>query len=235
MPNVLNFLPSTCGFRFNNHFPPGTPHRTISFMDKTITIGDASKGMCGGMVYAVRDFFEQGLPIPAMTKAPASGKLFDFICRRLYDSFNLPTGPLKYMRFMNPLLPDGESYLGRLGVSGRSRSWRMIAEEWPKIKKTIDDNRLSTIGLVQVKSANPMDLGQNHQVLVYGYDLNGDDLTLRIYDPNYACNDNVTISLNISDPGQAVTVSRHPAGSPLYFFFETNYCQCVPEEGLLEG
>jgi hypothetical protein len=201
-------------------------------MGKTITIGDASKGMCGGMVYAVRDFFEQGLPISSITSAPPSGKLFDFICRRLYDSFNLPTGPLKYYRIMNPLLPDGESYLGRLGLSGRSRSWKMIREEWPKIKMTIDNNKLSTIALVQVKSSNPMDLGENHQVLVYGYDLDGDNLTLRIYDPNFACNDNVTISLNISNPKQAVTVSRHPAGSPLYCFFETNYTQCVPEAGL---
>ena len=40
------------------------------------------------------------------------------------------------------------------------------------------------LGPVTVHSTNPLDLGMNHQVLAYGYELDGTALTLRVYDPN---------------------------------------------------
>lgn len=41
------------------------------------------------------------------------------------------------------------------------------------------------VGLVRVVSDDPRLLGHNHRVLAYGYDLEGSDLALQIYDPNW--------------------------------------------------
>ena len=35
---------------------------------------------------------------------------------------------------------------------------------------------------------------QSHQVVAYGYGLEGDALTFRIYDPNWPARDDVTVS-----------------------------------------
>ena len=74
----------------------------------SIPIGDASNGLCGGMAFAARDYFEAGRIPPNGTTAPGEGRLFDFLCERLFDSFDLPMGPARYLELMSPLLADGE-------------------------------------------------------------------------------------------------------------------------------
>ena len=44
------------------------------------------------MVFAVRDLFGLGRPIPPDTTAPGSGPLYEYIGQRLKDSFDLPGG-----------------------------------------------------------------------------------------------------------------------------------------------
>ena len=54
------FSPSASGFRFPNSFPH-VPVRHIGIPGVvSIPIGDASNGLCGGMVFAARDYFEAG-------------------------------------------------------------------------------------------------------------------------------------------------------------------------------
>ena len=192
-----------------------------------IPIGDASNGLCGGMVFAVRDYLEAGRPVPADSEAPSSGPLFDYLVRRLFDSFMLPTGPLRYLGLMNPALSDGESFLSRLGITPHGRAWRMVRQEWPRVRSDLDAGRLSPLGLVRVKSANPMDLGENHQVLAYGYDLTGTRLVLRLYDPNWPDRDDVRMSLDISDPNHPIAVTTVP-GSVVYSFFRVDYRRATP-------
>ena len=228
MPQVTNFLPSLSGFKFINAFPAGTPHYTIPVLGQSVTIGDAANGLCGGMVYAVRDYFENGMPIPSVQRSPTSGVLFDYIVKRLYDSFNLPFGPTKYIALMSPALPDHETWASQLGTTPHGRAWIMINEEWPKIKNDIDNNRLSCIALVQIKSNNILELGGNHQVLVYGYSFNGIMATLNIYDPNYPNDNGVTISLDIGNAGHTTLVQRSHGGTPIYCFFRTDYTRNSP-------
>ena len=46
---VPGFLPSTNGFHFANHFPPG-PTLKLGVLDpRWVGIGDAAAGLCGGM------------------------------------------------------------------------------------------------------------------------------------------------------------------------------------------
>jgi hypothetical protein len=83
---VSNFLPSTHGFHFGNAF--SGPDLTVSLPAiGTVDIGDASTGVCGGMVFAVRDFFEAKLPMLANSVPPQAGTpLFTYITGRLFDS-----------------------------------------------------------------------------------------------------------------------------------------------------
>jgi hypothetical protein len=192
-----------------------------------IPIGDAANGLCGGMVFTVRDYFEGGVPVPPDIQAPSSGPLFDYMVTRLFDSFNLPAGPLRYMELMNPTLPDHETVMSGLGLAPRGRAWHMIRIEWPTIQADLDAGYLSPMALVQVKSLDPFQLGKNHQVLAYGYDLNGDDLSIHIYDPNCPNRDNIRLSLNIGDPGHTTAVS-YTTGATIWCFFRPQYSFSSP-------
>jgi hypothetical protein len=224
---VPGFRPSTSGFRFSNSFP-NMPYFTINAGAVNVPIGDASNGMCGGMVYAVRDYFEAGyLAPPPNATPPASGPLFDYLSRRLFDSFSLPAGPGKYLHLMNPALPDHETDFSRLGLAPHGRAWVMIVEEWPRIKADLDQGRLSPLALIRIKDVNAFNMGKNHQVMAYGYSLNGNDLVIDVYDPNYPGNDYITISLNIGDPQHTTPVS-YSTGEEMYCFFRTDYTYAAP-------
>lgn len=224
---VPGFLPSTSGFRFRNSFPK-VPLRWIGIPGVVrMPIGDASNGLCGGMVFAVRDYFEEGRALPADADAPASGTLFDYLVDRLFDSFDLPTGPLRYLELMHPLLPDGETIWSRLGLAPHGRAWRTARTEWPAIRRDIDSGAPCPLGLVRVKSSDPLDLKEDHQVLAYGYDLDGRDLTLHVYDPNLPGRDDVTLSVDLrTDGGRAPMMT--PPGGPVFSVFRVRYSASVP-------
>ncbi len=223
---VPGFKPSVSGFRFTNSFAQ-VPYSGINVAGVNMSIGDASNGMCGGMVYAVRDYFEAGLTPSPNATAPSGGPLFNYLSRRLFDSFNLPGGLVKYLHLMNPDLPDHETWLSNAGLAPRGRAWVMIMEEWPKIKADLDQGRLSPLAMIRVKDRDPFKMGQNHQVLAYGYSLNNNNLVINVYDPNYPGNDNVTISLNIGNPQHTTDVS-YSNGGTVYCFFRTDYAHSDP-------
>jgi hypothetical protein len=240
---VAGFLPSVSGFHFSNRSFPHVPDLKIDVLGQQIGIGDAANGLCGGMAFATRDYFEAGIPIPPDTANPSSGPLFDYLVKRLFDTYNLllplpplppvpgtfftPTppfgpGPFTYMHLMHPGLPDHETDASNVGLAYRGRAWVAINEQWPKIKADIDGGRLSPIALVTVKTLNPMEMGNNHQVLVYGYDLDGTDLVIRIYDSNNPDDDEITLSLSIADP-QHTTPMTYSIGRQVWCFFRPDY------------
>jgi hypothetical protein len=223
---VPGFRPSTHGFAFSNSFP-SVPHFTIDIAGVQVPIGDASNGLCGGMVFAARDYHEFGLVRPTMTTPPSSGPLYNHFVSRLYDSFNLPGGPVKYLNLMNPDLPDHETWFSMTFGAPRGRAWITIVEEWPRIKADLDTGHLSPMALVLVKSHDPFMMGHNHQVLAWGYDLVGSDLTIHIYDPNSPSYDNATVSLNIGNP-TATTAMTYSGGSQLWAFFRPDYAPQRP-------
>jgi hypothetical protein len=102
----------------------------------------------------------------------------------------------------------------------------MIHQEWPKIKSEIDRDHLCTIGLILIKSWEPNDIGRNHQVLAYGYELNADRLKLMIYDPNTPGDDGAYLSVSLADPSQPSPVSYGNSEGRIRYalcFFKTNY------------
>ena len=80
---------------------------------------------------------------------------------------------------------------------------------------------------MKVKSLDPFDLGENHQVLAYGYDLIGDRLTLRIYDPNKPNRDDVTTALSVGDPLRPIPITCTPA-TTVFSFFRVSYSRRIP-------
>ena len=232
MVRVTGFAPATHGFHFANNFPQ-VPDYQINIAGANIAIGDASNGLCGGMAFAVRDLFEAGQLPPDWTDPPASGPLFNFLARRLMDSFELPVGPLRYYGLMSPALPDHETWASQAGLAPRGRAWVAIAEEWPKIRAGLDAGRLMPMALILVKSADPALMGHNHQVLAWGYDLDGTDLAIRVYDPNYPNDATGRVELSIANP-LATTQMRHctgapaAAGSEVFCFFTQSYGFAAP-------
>lgn len=227
MPQISNFLPSTSGLHFPNSFPNNVPLKTIALKDMQIPLGSAANGLCGGMVFAVRDYFEWNLRPPQDITPPALDMpLFNFLVDRLISSFDLPFGPLRYLELMDPRRPGQDSWLTRVPLIPRSRAAVMLKDEWPLIKEELDNGRLCSIGLIRVKSSNPLDLGRNHHVLAYGYELNGNDLVINLYDPNHPDRDDVTMSLNIASPSKPVIVTQFPPEPvSVYCFIRTRYAR----------
>jgi hypothetical protein len=228
MGAVEGFTPSTSGFGFPNSFPHVPVRRIGTPGLVSVPIGDASNGLCGGMVFAARDYFEAGRTPAPDTTPPSEGPLFDYLVDRLFDSFSLPWGPGRYLALMSPLLPDGETFWSRLGFGPHGRSWQMVRDEWPRIRADVDAGHPSPLGLITVKSSDPFDLKEDHQVLVFGYDLDGGAVTLHLYDPNQPGRDDITLRFETGDPTRPQTLAVTPGGPPVLAFFRVAYVHATP-------
>ena len=178
---VPGFLPSVNGLRFANRFPPGPTLRLGPIDPRVLGIGDASAGLCGGMSWLVRERFEAGLPVPTVTEPPANGSpLFRALVRRQVLSLDWLRTPLAFWW---------------MGAIADERAAELAHEvEWPRIRAEIDAGRLARVGLVRHTGLNPLHLTQSHQVLAYAYTMDGDAVTLRIYDPNLPGRDDVVVT-----------------------------------------
>jgi hypothetical protein len=225
---VPGFLPSIWGLRFTNHFPPG-PVLVLPLRGaRRLAIGDASNGLCGGMVFTVRDYFEAGQRPPDDDEPPGWGSpLFHYLVRRLFDSFRLPSGPVKYYTWMT--LPEHDTWYAR-GLLHRT-----FREEWPRLRAEIDRGRLAALGFIRHRSANPFRLGENHQVMAYGYTRSATgEVALRIYDPNHGPCDDLTMTF---DPSAAAGPGSicYSTGECVRGFFHTPFRRpffggCLPPE-----
>jgi hypothetical protein len=231
---VPGFLPSVNGFWFINAFPPAPDVHINLGPAGVVGLGDASQGVCGGMAFAVRDYFEAGLPIPTDTEPPASGSvLFNYITGRLIDSYNVPTGVAEYAEWM--LLPSGDVNL--LVTSTPGTFSRTVTQSWPQIQADIDAGHPSPLGLVTIHTADISQIGKCHQVLAYGYDVDAaGGVTLNISDPNTDHNsaDEVWIKFASSSPHVVSTISHNiNIGEPtLHGFFRSHYSPKTPPSGV---
>ena len=226
---VPGFLPSTHGLRFTNDWPAAAAFR-IDVLGLQVPVGDARRGLCGGMVFAVRDLFLLGRAVPPDTVAPSSGPLYEYIGRRLKDSFSLPKGPVRYLDLM--AAPDSDrnwpvvSWL--LNKRTRGVAWRTINDELPGIQSALQRGDLVCLGLVCARSANPMDLGENHQVLAYRVARDGTDVRVWVYDPNRPGHDDVVLHLSTASPTRATAIDFENGSKDVRGFFATAYAPATP-------
>jgi hypothetical protein len=224
-PKPTAFLPSRHAFGFPNDWP-SVPALSISTPVGRIGIGNAARGLCGGMVFGALDYWYAGAEPPARLPA-ADEPLFRFIVRRLIQSWHIPTGVARYYYWMN--VPDGDT-ARRVARPVRSRHglrMRSVALQWPRIRAQLDGGQPAPIGLVTVAGASPLQLGRNHQVLAYGYQLGESQVTLQVYDPNSGPKDDVHIRFDPRAPGLGFTHSIN-IGLPVRGFFLTPYSPATP-------
>jgi hypothetical protein len=228
MPDPGTFLPSQCGFAFDNSWP-SEPAVVLATPFGHICVGDASCGLCGGMVFAALDYWHAGIAPPATQPGPHDPR-YSYIVRRLIDSWHLPLGVTQYYQWMN--LPDGDTgfdVFGHRVVIERGLAWRTIAVQWPQIRADLSRGIPVALGIVTVASTHPQDLARNHQVLAFGYEVSDQTCTVRVYDPNQAHRDDVYIQFDATAPSAATTFDHNLGiGGPVRGFFRTAYTAATP-------
>ncbi len=209
---VAGFSPSANGFQFDNRFPSG-PDWTIPVAGVNVPIGNASQGLCGGMAFAVRDYWQSGFHVPLSAVTPVNGSpLFNYIAGRLLNSLSPSAVARDYALQASPFDSDRQS---------------TMVSEWPRIKADLDAGVLSPITLIRLRfNVDPFRLGENHQVLAYGYDLaaGGTLVTLHIYDPNHGDRDNITVTVNFA----GTPTASQSSGELVFSFFRVDYAPKPP-------
>jgi hypothetical protein len=225
---VKFYLPSMHGFAFTNHWPD--EHITsITLPDPfgDILIGNAAWGLCGGMSFASRDYFEAHMwaPTPSTNPTGEGDPLFDYIVQRLGQSLNVGDAA-DFVKYADPVYPDTDD-----PTLGDGRNWVMAHVAFPAIRDVIDSGQPCPIGVVIGHLPNVTGIG--HQVCVYAYQLSGQNLVLWVYDPNSPGNDNITMQLDISRTDQAL-INVHSTinvpHAPICFFTQS-YEQRSPVQG----
>lgn len=223
---VAGFRPSTHGLHYANDWP-SVPARTVRVHVAGVTadigLGDASGGLCGGMVFAVRDLFERRTPPPAgSANPPPASPAFDYLVDRLLASLLGVRGAAfgaRYYEWM--LLPDRIPLLRR-GVADLT-----VRESLPQVRGSIDRGELTPLGLVCVASVNPRDLGRNHQVLAYASESSQTQTVLHLYDPNWPDRDDVTLTCDLRD-GVAQPFAYSTGDHAVRGFFLSEYQPADP-------
>ncbi|HEX8025578.1 MAG TPA: hypothetical protein VF484_05170 [Candidatus Limnocylindrales bacterium] len=197
---VPGFLPSRNGFHFVNAWP-SVPAFWVGFGLLRLGIGDAGRGFCGGMAFAVRDRFERGeLPPPDTMSPPAGTPFFAEIARRQLDSFDhLVVVPWRF--WWTAIEPAG------------LRDRASAATAWPAIRADIDAGRLAMVGLVRTTGLDPLRRELGHQVGAYRYEERPERVTIGIYDPNHPDDDTVELVM-ATGPGGSLGLSQ-TTGEPL--------------------
>lgn len=225
-PKPTDFLPSLHAFGFANTWPD-EPAFSVPTPFGPLGIGNAARGLCGGMVFGALDYWHAGVEPPTGLPSP-SEPLYRFIVRRLIQSWHVPTGVARYYYWMN--LPDDDT-VRRHRWPGLPRDAglhaRTIALQWPRIKAQLDAGQPTPVGLVTVAGANPFKLGRNHQVLGYAYQLAETAVTLRVYDPNTGPSDDVSIGFDLAAARSGFTHSIN-IGLPVRGLFLTPYSPATP-------
>jgi hypothetical protein len=213
---VPGFRPSEHGLHFANRFPP-VPALWFPLGPTALPIGNAADGLCGGMCLLVAERFAAGKPVPSDRAAPGpDSPLFDAIVRRQALSLDWLRVPLRFYS-LQAFRPEPPGPVSRL-LGRRTRTVETV-HEWYRIRREIDAGRLAPIGLVRSTGFNPFLLTRNHQVLAFGYEVDGDRLALRIYDPNHPDRDDVELRLRLGIGGRGAAWMLQTTGEPLRAFF----------------
>jgi len=181
------------------------------------------------MVFAALDYWHAGTLPQAARPAPGE-PLYNYLVRRLIDSWHVPAGVAQYYQWMS--LPDADTGFGAADqqvVINRGVAWRTIQTEWPQIAADLDRGTPAALGVVTVASASPADLSLNHQVVAYGYDSSPDQVTVRVYDPNSGQNDGIYIRFDPRTPEKPTTFAHNlNIGHPVRGFFHAAYTPAPP-------
>ncbi len=116
--------------------------------------------------------------MPLDSEAPANGSpLFRALVRRQVLSLDWLRTPLRFW------------WMGAMGSERALR--RILGRRVAKDPRRHRRRPARDGGVGAASGLNPFHLTQSHQVLAYAYEIEGDAVTLRIYDPNWPGRDDV--------------------------------------------
>ena len=171
------------------------------------------------MTYASLDYYSFDRPAPDVL----TDDIFDYLCSRQTDSLDLPGGVFRYLNWQSGGA-DSTTMFGRRISDGIS--YATLVHEWPKVRRLLDGGHLAPLALIRADSADPRKLTENHQVLAYGYELNepAEILTLRVLDPNFPRDGNVTLRMGTGNPDfYRPIIHSGGSGNHARAFFLSNY------------
>jgi hypothetical protein len=176
------FRPSTHGFGFPN-----------SWHDMVLGVV-ASRGRCGGMVFAALDAFAAGVALPASARASAlpvhDSPLARWIWWRQVDSV-LGHAASNMARFV------GFTYLPSMasaGIALATRQEMLVLFDALRIGRPVPLGLVSHLGWPHI--------ARNHQALAYAAEFGDAGVVVRIYDPNHPGRDDVVlwVPMDLSEP-----------------------------------
>ena len=202
-----NFSVRVNGFAFPNSFASGTPVVEVPTPFGRWKFGDASAGLCGGMVFAAMDYYLHGI---ADLPATPGSALSQYFCKRLLESWDLPLGAAKYYDWQRR----------RTGLMRLT-----IRNEWPRIRARLHSGVPAALGLVKAFGYSWRQLSRNHQVLCYGYDYDraNRDVSLAIYDPNYPGDEGAGLRFNLGESVGESMMDHTCEGPTVRGIFLTTY------------
>lgn len=191
MQTKNKFTPSKHGFNFGNCFPgvPLPPFvANLPGISKTLNRFQDSHGLCGGMCFATYDYFIAGKEIPLDANIPQPGSpLYRYLMQRQLDTYGANWHHiLKFAQWT---------------VLSDSTLRRLTAEELQKVIAHINQGEAVILGLVYTSIVETLAIWLNHQVLAHNYAEDLGKISIKIYDPNFPCRDDVVIEVSLTAEG----------------------------------
>lgn len=217
------------GFGFVNRFPGlPLPTNTIEALsiDEDADEAHTIHGLCGGMCFASLDYFFAGFPAPDYKEAPQPGTP---MYRYLYGRQQASLG-FAYRHVLR--------YLHNMIIS-KSGAQNLSYDQWQILKRNLETEKPSVLGLIFSAARRSMLLWHNHQVLAYSYvESEPDTYAITVYDPNYLFGRNTIIeikefTLRSGLKGVAASlIVEGAAPKPIHSFFIVPYRVQAPPKAL---
>lgn len=195
--SFAEFRPSLHGFHFTNSFSGSPLPISLGGLEKHLNLPNRY-GLCGGMSFAAADYFLASMEPPTVAEPPTKGDdLYTYLYSRQVDSLgeSLAAVPV-FSRWMS--LKDEDRFgPGFLTIAGLE-----------PIVDRLERGEPTLLGLVLTSTAKGGMLWENHQVLAYAVEGEGEGgrpSLIRIYDPNYPRSDGAILKLTYQ------SVARAPA------------------------
>ena len=155
----VDFLPSRNGLHFANRFPPGPTIRLGPIDPRWFGVGDASHGLCGGMVFTARDLLARERRAAEGRRAAA--RTAPLASARSSDARSSRSTGCAYRCDSSTSRPSDRAWAGGAAPDVT------LDDEWPRVRAELEAGRPAMLGLIRQASANPFLLGLNHQVMAY--------------------------------------------------------------------
>ena len=209
MPRT-SFKPSLHGFHFPNSFSSEEILAELQSVPRWLHLDDVW-GLCGGMCFAALDRFFRQESMPSLTAPPRGGTiLFSELLSRQIASVD-SVGWSKILDYQ--IRPDeGRWYEFQHSLGHLSESL-----EWPSIRHKIDSGIPTTVCLIRSPRWNLARIGNNHQVVVYGYETDSLKVALNIYDPNFPDRDDVVLGFTLGQHDSRLDAFQTPGPDPRGF------------------